>query len=194
MKAERAAWPARVAGVRPDDYVFLDEFGATTDMTRTHGRAPPGERVVARVPHGHWKVVSTVAAMTTRGIVAAASFDGAVDTDLFLAFVRHELVPALRPGQAVVMDNLSPHKSPEVERLVGAAGARVLRLPPYSPDLNPIEQAISKVKGILRSLARRTVKALYDAIGEALGAVTPGDALAFIRHCGYHATAECKPL
>ena len=188
MKERRQQWPAEVAGVPLEDLVFLDEFGATTDMTRTHGRAPPGERVVAKVPHGHWKVVSTVAAMTVDGIIAAASFDGATDTELFVTFVREELVPVLRPGQVVVMDNLSPHKSPQVEQLVASAGARVLLLPPYSPDFNPIENAISKVKTMLRSLARRTVKSLYGAIGDALRAVTAADALAFLRHCGYAAT------
>ncbi len=144
--------------------------------------------MVAKVPHGHWKVVSTVAAMTVDGIIAAASFDGATDTELFVTFVREELVPVLRPGQVVVMDNLSPHKSPQVEQLVASAGARVLLLPPYSPDFNPIENAISKVKTMLRSLARRTVKGLYAAIGDALRAVTAADALAFLRHCGYAAT------
>ena len=188
MRARRDAWPAAVAGVRPADFVFVDEFGATTQMARAYGRAPRGERVGAQVPHGHWKVVSTVAAMTAEGMVAAASFDGATDTDLFVAFVRDELVPALRPGRVVVMDNLNPHKAPAVRRLVEAAGARVMLLPPYSPDLNPIENAFAKAKAILRSLARRTVPALYDAIGDALRAITPADAAGFFRHCGYPAT------
>ena len=185
MRAARDAWFGRVAGVRLDQLVLLDEFGATTQMQRTHGRAPPGERVVAAVPHGHWKVISTTAAMTVRGIVAAASFDGATDADLFVAFVRDGLVPVLRPGHVVVMDNLAPHKVPGVARLVGSAGARVLLLPPYSPDFNPIEQAFSKVKSVLRKLARRTVDGLFDGIGQALASVTPADAAAYIRHSGY---------
>jgi transposase len=185
VRAARGAWFGRFAAVRLDELVLLDEFGATTDMQRTHGRAPPGERVVAAVPHGHWKVISTVAAMTVRGIVASASFDGATDTDLFVAFVREGLVPALAPGQVVVMDNLAPHKAPEVARLVGSAGARVLLLPPYSPDFNPIEQAFSKVKAYLRKLARRTVPGLFDGIGEALSTITADDAAAYIRHSGY---------
>jgi transposase len=173
--------------VRLDRLVFVDEFGAATDMQRTHGRAPPGERVVAAVPHGHWKLVSTVAAMTSRGVLCSASFDGATDTELFVTFVREALLPLLVPGQVVVLDNLQPHRSPQVRRLVESAGATLLLLPPYSPDFNPIEMAISKVKAVLRKLARRTVDALYAGIGEALASVTPTDALHYINHCGYAA-------
>jgi transposase len=165
--------------------VFLDEFGATTTMQRTHGRAPPGARVVASVPHGHWKVLSTIAAMTVRGMVVSATFDGATDADTFVAFVREGLVPTLVPGQVVVLDNLSAHKAPDVQRLVESAGARLLPLPPYSPDLNPIEQAISKVKTVLRKLARRDVVGLLDGIAEALGSIRPDDALGYIAHSGY---------
>jgi transposase len=185
VRAARAAWFARFLGVRVEDLVFLDEFGAATNMQRTHGRAPPGERVVARVPHGHWKVVSTIAAMTSRGVLCSASFDGATDTELFLAFVRDALVPVLAPGRVVVLDNLSPHKSPEVRRLVESAGATLLLLPPYSPDFNPIEMAISKVKSVLRRDAARTVDGLFDAIGAALASVTAGDARNYIAHSGY---------
>ena len=109
------------------------------------------------------------------------------DTELFVTFVREALVPLLAPGQVVVLDNLAPHKAPAVRRLVESAGATLLMLPPYSPDLNPIEM-ISKVKSVLRTLARRRVEALFDAIGEALASVTPGDALSYITHCGYAAT------
>ena len=171
--------------MRVEQLVFLDEFGATTTMQRTHGRAPPGERVVARVPHGHWKVLSTIAAMTVRGMVAAATFDGATDADTFVAFVREGLVPALTPDQVVVLDNLSAHHAPEVRRLVESAGARLLPLPVYSPDLNPIEMAIAKVKAVLRRLATRDVAGLLDGIGDALGAIRPEDALGYIAHSGY---------
>ena len=194
MKDARDRWFAQFAKVRINQLVLLDEFGASTDMTRTHGRAPPGERVVAKVPQGHWKVVSTIAAMTVNGIVASASFDDATDTELFVTFVREALVPALAKRQVVILDNLPAHKSPEVDRLVESAGARVLRLPPYSPDFNPIEMAISKVKTVLRSLAERTVSGLFDAIGTALATVTAEDAANYIRHCGYVATKGCKPL
>jgi transposase len=185
VKAARDAWFEQLAAFRLDQLVFVDEFGATTNMQRTHGRAPPGQRVVSSVPHGHWKAISTIAALTVRGIVASASFDGATDTELFVTFVREALVPALVPGQVVVMDNLQPHKSPQVRRLIEAAGAVLILLPPYSPDFNPIEQAISKVKTALRSLARREVEALFEGIGQALALITVEDACNYIAHCGY---------
>ena len=173
--------------------VFLDEFGATTTLQRTHGRAAPGERVVSKVPHGHWKMISTIAAMSVEGIVASGSFDGATDTDLFVVFVGEALVPILKPGQVLVMDNLPAHRSTRIDRIIEAAGCRVLRLPPYSPDFNPIEMAISKVKTVLRTLSRRSVDGLFTGIGEALESIRPTDALNYIVHCGY-ATKRRKPL
>ena len=173
-----------------DRLVFLDEFGAATNMARAYARGPRGQRVVCKTPHGHWKVLSTIAALTVHGMLGYGTFDGATDTDTFLTFLREGLVPHLRPGQVVVLDNLPAHKSPEVDELVESAGARVLRLPPYSPDFNPIEMAISKIKSVLRKLARRTVDALQEAIGQAVNAITAADALAFIRHCGYAATTR----
>ena len=154
-------------------------------MQRTHGRAAPGERVVAKVPHGHWKMISTIGAMSTDGIIASASFDGATDTELFLAFIAEALVPVLKPGQVVVMDNLPAHKSPKIDELIESVGATVLRLPPYSPDFNPIEMAISKVKTVLRKRAERSVDGLFTGIGVALRSITSTDALHYIRHCGY---------
>ena len=175
--------------MRLDQFVFLDEFGATTDMCRTHARGPRGQRVVCKKPHGHWKVLSTIAALTAGGVLGYGTFDGATDTETFVAFVRDGLVPHLKPGQVVVLDNLSAHKSPLVDELVESAGAKVLRLPPYSPDFNPIEMAISKIKSVLRKLARRTVDSLLQAIDEAVDSITAEDAMGFIRHCGYAATA-----
>lgn len=166
-------------------FVFIDEFGATTNMTRAYARGPRGQRVVCKTPHGHWKILSTIAAMTVDGMLAGASFDGATDTETFVTFVREFLLPHLRPGQVVVMDNLSAHQSPRVDELIESAGARVLRLPPYSPDYNPIEMAISKVKSILRAAGTRTVESLLDAIGRAMSSVTATDAINFIRECGY---------
>jgi transposase len=168
--------------------VFIDEFGATTNMTRTRARGPVGRRVVAKVPHGHWKLISTIAAMSAAGIISACAFDGATDTEMFVTFVRAFLLPTLVPGQVVVLDNLSPHKSPRVDALVESVGARVLRLPPYSPDYNPIEMAISKIKSLLRRQSRRQVDALYQGIGEALDRITPQDARHFIQHCNYATT------
>ena len=173
--------------------MFVDEFGANTKVQRTHGRAAPGERVVARVPHGHYKAVSTAAALSARGVVASASFDGGTTAARFVEFVRGGLVPALREGQVVVLDNLAAHNDRRVDELVGRAGCVVLRLPPYSPDFNPIENAISKVKTMLRKLAKRTVPELFYAIDEALASVTAADARAYIAHCGY-ATHRRKPL
>ena len=192
MRAARDAWHPGLAGegVRPEDVVVLDEFGATTQMTRSSGRCPAGERLVAPVPHGHWKVLTTIAAMTVDGMLAAVTVDAATDADVFRAFVRDALVPALRPGQLVVMDNLSSHKAAGVAELIEAAGCRVRYLPPYSPDLNPIENAFSKIKGWLKHLAARTVEALGRAVQDAVARVTGSDALGFFRHCGYIATTS----
>jgi transposase len=175
--------------VKLNDLVFLDEFGATTNMTRRRARGPRGRRVVGKTPHGHWKIISTIAALTTSGIVTGCTFDGATDTEMFLGFVQHMLVPRLKAGQVVVMDNLPAHKSAKVDELIAAAGARALRLPPYSPDFNPIEMAISKIKALLRKLGKRSVTELLQAIGQALGSITQSDAVNFIRHCGYAATS-----
>jgi transposase len=185
VKAARKIWFNQFADVRVNQLVFLDEFGSSTTMQRTHGRAAPGERVVTSVPHGHWKMISTIAAMNVGGVIASASFDGATDTELFITFIRQCLVPVIKPGQVLVLDNLPAHKSPLLDQFIEAAGARVIRLPPYSPDYNPIEMAISKIKTVLRKLARRTVDGLFTGISEALGSIRPTDALNYIAHCGY---------
>lgn len=133
MKAARGMWFEQFGDVRVNQLVFLDEFGATTTMQRTHGRAAPGERVVTKVPHGHWKMISTIAAMSVNGILASGSFDGATDTELFVIFIGEALVPMLKAGQVVVMDNLPAHKSPRIDELIesvcrgqSAAAAAVL--------------------------------------------------------------------
>lgn len=185
MKSARKRWHARFKDVKLNRLVFLDEFGASTQMTRTLALALAGERAICRLPHGHWKVISTIAAMSSTGMIAAASFDGATDTDAFVQFVQDELIPQLKPGQIVVMDNLPVHKSCKVDELIGRANCSVLRLPPYSPDLNPIEMAISKIKRLLRSIAERDVGKLQKAIGRVLKKITAKDAIGFMRHCGY---------
>lgn len=154
-------------------------------MSRRYARGPRGQRVVCKTPHGHWKILSTIAALDVNGIRTACCFDGATDTAIFVAFVETFLVPTLKPGQVVVMDNLSAHRSPRVDELIEAAGARVLRLPPYSPDFNPIEMAISKMKSLLRKLSRRSLDDLEAAIAEAMRSITQQDAQGFITHCGY---------
>ena len=174
--------------MKVNDLVFLDEFGAATNMARTRARGPVGERVVCKTPHGHWKTISTVAAMSAAGMLTAVAYDGPVNTEAFVGFVEQFLVPQLRAGQVLVLDNLPAHKAADVDRLVESVGARVLRLPPYSPDFNPIEMAISKVKSLLRKLAARSVDLLIDAIGTALLAVSAEDALHYIAHSGYGAT------
>ena len=170
-------------------------------MDRTHGRAPSGVRVDGPVPHGHWKVVTLTAAVLLGGVPEAAclTFDGATNTACFEAYVGECLVPALRPGDIVIMDNLACHKTAEVERLIAGAGASVRYLPAYSPDLNPIERHFSKLKAALRKAKARTIDALIEAMGEALRAVRPGDILGWFRHSGYEPpgssdTVNKKPL
>ena len=167
------------------DVVVLDESYATTQFTRLRGRSPRGVRLRASVPHGHWKLLTIIAAMTLRGVQAAMTIDATTDRDVFIAFIEQVLVPTLRPGQVVVMDNLAAHKVTSVRQLIEAAGCRVIYLPPYSPDLSPIEPMWSKVKQLLRSMAARTVDALQRAVGEALAAVTASDCLGYFDHCGY---------
>ena len=157
-------------------------------MTRRYARGPRGKRVICTTPHGHWKVLSTIAAMNLRGIITSCVFDDPVDTDMFVGFVKQMLLKTLEPGQVVVMDNLAAHKSPRIRQLIESAGAKLLLLPPYSPDFNPIEMAISKIKTLLRSIAGRTVEEVSAAIGNAVNSITPTDAANYIRHSGYVAT------
>lgn len=168
--------------------VFLDESGARTNMTRLYGRAPAGQRVVSKVPHGHWKTCTMLCAVRLGGPLAAVTLDGAVDADTFRVYIREVLAPQLRPGDVVVLDNLQAHKASGVKQAIEAAGASLIYLPPYSPDFNPIENMWSKVKSHLRRLAARTFETLGDAVDEALSLVTPGDCHGFFRHCGYSAT------
>jgi transposase len=183
----RESWRALAAAVDPSRFLFLDETGTTTAMDRTYGRAPSGVRVDGPVPHGHWKVLTLTAAVRLGGVPEAAClvFDGATNTACFETYVARCLVPVLRPGDVVVMDNLSCHKTAEVGRLIRSAGAEPWYLPPYSPDLNPIEALFSKLKAALRKMKARTIDALIDAIGEALRSVTPEDIRGWFAHCGY---------
>jgi transposase len=190
VKAARAVWFKALAHVKLKDLVFIDEFGATSTMTRLYARGPVGQRIVCHAPHGHWKVLSTIAAMNHRGICAAGTFDTAVDEAIFVGFLEQCLVPTLRRGQWVILDNLPSHKSPRLAALIEAAGAKVLYLPPYSPDFNPIERAISKIKTLLRKRGARSLNALYFSIGEALERITPSNARAYIKKAGYAATIK----
>lgn len=154
-------------------------------MTRRYGRAPRGERLVAKVPHGHWKTTTLIAALGIDGVRCSTVVDGAVNADLFEAFVEQVLAPELRPGDVIVMDNLSSHKRARTRELIEAAGAELVFLPPYSPDYNPIEMIFAKVKQLLRSLACRTREALWHAMQSVLDQVTASDAAGCFRHCGY---------
>jgi transposase len=173
--------------VAAEDLVFVDETGASTAMARTHGYAPRGERIDDPVPHGHWKVVTFWAALTAGGVVAPWAQAGPLTGEVFAAWVGQILAPRLRPGQVVVMDNLACHKVAGVREAIEAAGCRVLYLPAYSPDLNPIENWFAKFKALLRTAAARTVAGVYDAMREALGRSTPDECASYLRHCGYAA-------
>ena len=181
----RQQWPERMIGVDPHDLVFLDETGANTTMQRTHGYAPAGERVVGSSPLGGWRAVTFVGALTADGLVAPWALEGAMTGAWFLAYVEQVLVPALRPGMVVVMDNLPCHKVQGVEEAIQAAGCRLEYLPPYSPDLNPIENAFSKLKRGLRDWAARTVEGVYEGLRQIITHFSPTECLNYFRHGGY---------
>jgi transposase len=168
-----------------EDLVVIDESGAVTNMTRTRGRCLRSDRLVSAVPHGHWKVLTIIAAMTLCGVQTAVTVDAPCDGEIFRHFIRDALVPTLRPGQVVIMDNLQSHKVSGIRQAIEAAGASLLYLPPYSPDFSPIEPMWSKVKQKLRSLAARTVETLGQAVQDALATVTASDCEGFFRHTGY---------
>jgi transposase len=178
--------------VNIEQLVFLDESSAKTNMTRLYGRAPVGERCHFAAPQGHWHTTTLLSAIRCTGVMKEASvvFDGPADAVVFLGYVEQCLAPALKPGDIVVMDNLSSHKVAGVEEAIERVGASVWYLPPYSPDLNPIEKLWSKVKTWLRRVAQRTVEGLIQAVGDALRAVAPDECQAYFRSCGY-ATIEC---
>jgi transposase len=165
--------------------IFIDETWAKTNMTRLRGRALCGQRLIDKAPAGHWKTTTLIAALGIQGIRCATVVDGAVNGDVFVAFISQVLAPQLKPGDIVVMDNLSSHKRAEVKQLVEHAGAQTLYLPPYSPDLNPIENIFSKIKQRLRSLACRTRQALWQAIQPVLDTISATDAVNCYRHAGY---------
>jgi transposase len=154
-------------------------------MTRTRGRAPIGERLVAKVPHGHWKTTTLIAALCLGGIRCSTVVDGAINGDVFEAFVEQVLVPQLQAGDLVILDNLSSHRRARARQLIEAAGATLLFLPPYSPDFNPIEMIFSKIKQLLRSMACRTREVLWNAMQTVLDRVSASDAANCFTHCGY---------
>jgi transposase len=165
--------------------IFIDETWAKTNMTRLRGRTPCGQRLLAKTPHGHWKTTTLIAALGLAGVTCSTVVDGAVSAETFEAFVEQVLTPLLRPGDVVVLDNLSSHKRRRARDLIEAAGARLEFLPPYSPDFNPIEMVFAKIKQSLRSLACRTREALWNVMQSVLDQITPSDAANCFRHCGY---------
>lgn len=181
----REAWFASQLDLDPEKLIFIDETWASTNMARKNGRAPRGERLRAGVPHGHWKTTTFVAGLRRAGIVAPLVIDGPINGVWFQTYVDEVLVPALRQGDIVVMDNLGSHKGAGVRHAIEAAGATLLYLPPYSPDFNPIEKAFSKLKALLRKAAERTVDALWDRIGALLPEFTPQECANFFAAAGY---------
>jgi transposase len=182
VQQKREDFLQQLAAVDPERRVYVDEMGATTAMTRTHGRAAVGERVYGSVP-GKWESLTLIAGMRRGGVLATGAFAGATDTAVFRAYTEQILVPELRPGDVVILDNLKPHKDKAVVEAIEGAGARVLPLPPWSPDLTPIEKMFSKVKGLLRSAAARAQEAVIGAMGEALEQVCPEDIRGWFASC-----------
>jgi transposase len=190
VAAQRQEWVEWMGAVDPDRFVSLDESCAKTTMARRYGRAPRGERAVDHVPAGKFHSTTMLGALRRDGTVAAMVYEGGTDVAVMEAFAGGELRRILRPGDIVVMDDLSAHKGPAVVAAIESAGAIACFLPPYSPGFNPIESMWSKVKEVLRSLKARTAEALLDAIGAALRSVTMADAEGRFAHCGYGNTEE----
>jgi transposase len=181
----RDEWRASQPALNPENLVFIDETWAKTNMVRLYGRAPRGQRLVTPVPHGHWMTTTFVAALRHDEITAPCVFDGPMDGVSFLTYVEQFLVPTLRQGDVVVMDNLASHKVAGVRQAIEQAGATLRYLPAYSPDFNPIEQAFAKLKAALRKAAARTFDALIEAIAQALADFTAQECANYIANSGY---------
>ena len=188
MLSRRRAWRHSQPGLDPDRLVFIDETGAKTNMARTHGWAPRGERLHMAIPHGHWNTTTFVAGLTRRGMIAPFVITGAIDRDAFETYLKEVLIPELKPGNVVVMDNLSSHKGPRVRKMIEDAGAQLLFLPPYSPDLNPIELAFAKLKARLRKAAERTVDGLWQTIGQISQSFSAQECKNYFNAAGYAPT------
>jgi transposase len=182
---KRDVWRVQQAGLDPERLVFLDETWAKTNMTRTRGRAPCGERLVAQAPHGHWKTTTFLAALRVSGLTAPLVVDGAINGEIFRGYVEQHLIPTLRPGDIVILDNLNAHKVAGVQKAIERAQAQLWYLPPYSPDFNPIELVFAKFKWLLRTAAERTVNALWSRCGQLLDHFDEGECRNYFRHCGY---------
>ena len=185
MARRRAQWKRYQGLLDPARLVFIDETWAKTNMTRTHGRCTRGERLVAKVPHGRWRTLTFLAALRSDRIDAPCVIDGPINGESFLAYVEQVLVPTLKPGNIVIIDNLGSHKGKAVRRAIRAAGAKLFFLPPYSPDLNPIEQLFAKLKTLLRKAAERTVEATWKRIGTLLACFSPTECANYFANAGY---------
>jgi transposase len=185
IKQQRENWQEFQTNIEPSRLVFLDESGVKTNMTRLYGRAIKGERCHDKAPDGRWETVTVLSSIRLDGETESVVFDGATDRKMFDAYIEEILAPSLRPGDIVVMDNLSAHKSEKARELVESKSAICLFLPAYSPDFNPIEKMWSKVKQVLRGLKARTREELFDAVAKALNMVTADDAQGWFESCGY---------
>lgn len=185
MKVRRHLWFDEQIDLDPARLVFLDECGTNTKMTRAWGRSKRGERCVAAIPHGHWQTTTLVAGLSLKGVIAPMILDGPMNGDIFKAYITQILTPELKPGDIVVMDNLPAHKVNGVAEAIEEAGARLLYLPPYSPDFNPIEKAFSQIKAFLKNVAARTKEKLDNAIAKAIDIVTSMQAENYFISCGY---------
>jgi transposase len=185
VQQARAAYQEEIAALDPQRFKFIDESGVNLAMTRRYGRAPQGERVIGTVPQNYGANVTMLAALGSRGVEAVMTIDGATDAEVFQVYVEQVLRPTLRPGDIVIMDNLRAHKVAGIREAVEQAGAQLLYLPPYSPDLSPIEPCWSKLKTALRTAQARTREALEQAMALALATITVSDAHHWFHHCGY---------
>jgi transposase len=188
VSRRRAQWRNYQGRIDPGRLIFIDETWAKTNMTRTHGWAARGERLVDKTPHGHWNTTTFLAALRHDRIEAPCLFDGPINGELFLAYVEQVLVPTLKPGDIVILDNLGSHKGKAVRKAIRAAGAKLIFLPKYSPDLNPIEQVFAKLKTLLRKAGARTVEAISAAIGTILKCFKPQECANYFRNAGYAST------
>ena len=185
MQQEREAWLAAQPSLDATKLVFLDETWLSTNMARRHGRCPRGQRLKAAIPYGHWKTTTFLGGLCHHGLIGPLVLDGPIDAESFRAYVEQFLAPALRPGQIVIMDNLATHKVPGIREGIEAVGARVLYLPRYSPDFNPIEQLFAQMKSALRKAAARTLEALWTAVAEAIHQIKPEQCRNYLLHSGY---------
>jgi transposase len=185
VAAARALWKANQTLLDPARLVFIDETGTSTNMARLRGRSKRGQPLISKVPHGHWKITTFVAGLRCDAITAPFVIDKPMNGQIFRTYLEQCLVPTLQPGDIVVMDNLSSHKSEQVRQIIETAGAQLLYLPPYSPDFNPIEQAFAKLKAHLRAAAERSIPALWDRIGAILEAFPADQCRNFFKHAGY---------